>query len=100
MLRQFPPFDRWSLPEASELRFDFSPLSSRWADYDPNTKTLRVSSARVGTFQSLVLAVAHEMCHVRQDFSGRWPAKKHHNADFKKMAKQVCDVFDFDPLNF
>lgn len=100
MLREFPPFCRWSLPEADKLNFACEALTSRWADYDPNTKTLRVSTAKLSKFQSLLVAVAHEMCHVRQDFSGRWPAKNHHDAFFKEMTQQVCKSFDFDPANF
>ncbi len=99
MLTAFPPFNRWSLPAADKLNFAVEPLRSRWADYDPNTKTLRVSSERVSSFQSLLLAVSHEVVHVKQDLMG-WPAKDAHNADFKRMAKQVCKAFDFDEKNF
>lgn len=99
LLQTFPPFSRWHLPKAEKLNFVVAPLISMWGDYDPVSKTLRISSAKVSTFQNLVLAVAHETIHVKQDM-GKWPVKNPHNADFKRMAKQVCEAFSFDFANF
>lgn len=100
MFQAFPPFSRWGLPAADRLNFVVEPLKSRWADFSPETMTLRVSSERVSTIQSLMIAVGHEMCHVKQLVSGRWPAKDAHNAHFHQLAKQVCKAFDFDEKNF
>ena len=98
MLRHFPPFNRWHLP--ATVNADVVPFKSFRADYDPKTRTIRVSFRKVTTFHCLVEAVAHEMCHVRQDMMDRWPAGDAHNADFRRMAKQVCKHFPFDPANF
>lgn len=101
MLLCFPPFSRWSLPPPEKVNFCVAPLKSMWGDFDPNNHTIRISTVNVTTFLSLVTAVAHEMVHLKQDVSGRWPAKDAHNADFKRMAKQVCKHFPFfDPGNF
>ena len=99
MLTAFPPFNRWNLPAADKVNFAVAPLKSMWGDYNPQTKTLRISSAKVSSYQSLLLATAHEMVHVKQDLMG-WPAKDPHNADFKRMAAQVCKAFDMDSANF
>lgn len=99
MLTAFPPFSRWSMPAADKLNFAVEPLVSRWGDFDPRSMTLRISSARVSTYQSLLLAVCHEAVHVRQDMI-HWPAKDPHNALFKKLASQVCKAFELDPANF
>lgn len=99
LLRSFPPFSRWNLPLPEKMKFTVAPLKSMWGDYDPVSKTIRISSARVSTFQSLLLAVSHEMCNVRQDMI-HWPAKDPHNALFKKLAAQVCKAFELDPANF
>lgn len=98
-LLNFPPFNRWSLPAPDKLTFDAVPYTSEWGEYHPEKKRLRVSMAKVSTFDNLVLAVAHEMCHVKEDVSGRW-AKKHDNAYFKRLAGQVCKHFLFDKANF
>lgn len=101
LLRSFPPFNRWDLPAADELTFYVVDYKGEWAEYHPERKTIRVSTARVSTFLSLLQAVAHENCHLRQDISGRYPVKNAHNADFKRYAKQVCKHFPFfDPANF
>ena len=100
LLQSFPPFSRWNLPQAEKLTFYVVDFKGEWAQYHPEKQTIRVSTARVSTFLSLLAAVSHEMCHLRQDISGRWPAKDAHNADFKRYVKQVCKHFPFlDPLN-
>lgn len=98
MLKAFPPFCRWNLP--ASVNVDVVPFKSFRADYDPTTRTIRVSFQKITTFLCLVEAVAHEMCHLRQDMIGRWPAGDAHNADFKRMARQVCKHFPYDPGNF
>lgn len=101
MLLLFEPFSRWSLPPAERLVFVVVPYKSEWGEYNPEKKTLRISSAKVSTFLSLVCAVAHEMVHVRQDVAGRWPVGEAHNSDFKRMTRQICKEFEFlDPHNF
>lgn len=100
LLQSLPPFNRWGLPPSTKLTFYVVPFKSEHAEYDPNKKTIRVSTARVSTFLSLLQAVAHEMCHVRQDVSNRYPVKNVHNEEFKRYARQVCKHFPFlDPLN-
>lgn len=98
MLLSFPPFSRWHLPD--KVNTAVVPFKSFRADYDPKTHTIRVSFEKITTFHCLVEAVAHEMCHIRQDRMNRWPVGDVHNADFQRMAKQVCKHFPFDPANF
>lgn len=101
LLLAFPPFCRWSLPKSDELTFYTVDFISEEAEYDPNRNSIRVSTATVSTFLSLLAAVAHEMAHLRQNVAGRYPVKRMHNADFKKYARQICKHFPFlDPLNF
>lgn len=98
-LLAFPPFSRWNLP--SKVVFVVEPLKSMWGDFDPNTHTIRVSTLKVTTFLSLVIVVAHEMAHLKQDIDGRWPAKDAHNAHFNRLAGKICKHFPFfDPGNF
>lgn len=97
-LKTFPPFNKWRLPNPEKLNFSVESLKSRWADYDPETKTLRVSSARVSTYHSLIQAVAHEMIHVKEDLAGRW-SDKHDTVYFKSRCKTICKHWGFDPNN-
>lgn len=100
MLKELPPFNRWTLPESSRLMFEITDHSSRFGDYSSAAKTIRVSLLRVQSFQGLLKTVAHEMIHVNQDFTGKWPKRNAHNAAFCKKAKQVCEIFNFDPGEF
>ena len=101
MLQSFPPFSRWNLPKAEKITFSVVPFVGMWSDFDPKTNHMRVSEKKITTFLCLVEAVAHEMCHMRQEKINRWSSKNPHNEDFKKMTSQVCKHFPFmDPGNF
>lgn len=101
MLLSMEPFCRWSLPAAKSITFAVADLKSRRGDWDPNTKTLRVSTVCITTFLGLVGVVAHEMCHVRQQKLCRLTdANDGHQTDFKKMTAQICKEFPFDPGHF
>ena len=96
MLLQMEPFSRWSLPAANRVTFACAPLKSRRGDWDPNTKTLRVSTVCITTFLGLVGVVAHEICHLRQQIVCRDPAANGgHNKEFHRMAAQICKEFPF-----
>ena len=96
MLLQMEPFNRWSLPAENQITFALAPLTGRRGDWDPNTHTLRVSTACITTFLGLVGVVAHEICHIRQQMIGRSPeANGGHNKEFHRMAGQICKEFPF-----
>lgn len=98
MLLSLEPFNRWNLPEAKSLTFAVEDLKSRRGDWDPSTKTLRVSTICITTFLGLVGVVAHEVVHIRQQQLCRLPdATEGHNGDFKRMTAQICKEFPFDP---
>ena len=98
-LCHFPPFSRWSLPPSSKITFYVTDFTSEEAEYDPDKKTLRVSSAKFSKYHKLLEVMAHEMIHVREHVCGKW-TKKHDSAFFKECRRQICRHFDFDPLTF
>lgn len=101
MLCQMEPFCNWSLPAAKSITFAVAPLTGRRGDWCPNSKTLRVSTSCITTFLGLVGVVAHEMLHVRQQKLCRLPdSNGGHNAEFFRMAAQVCKEFPFDIGHF
>lgn len=101
-LRECPPFSRWGLPDAAELRFEV--LHSRdHAEFDPTQRrhAIRVNPMTHLTLEQLFGSVAHEMVHLRQEMTGRYPVKRDaHNADFRRWAKQVCHSLGFDVQTF
>lgn len=101
-LRECHPFCRWSLPPADALRFEI--LRTRdHAEYVPGERrdVIRVNAQTHITLEQLFETVAHEMVHLRQEMVGRLPvAVDAHNADFRRMAKQVCSHLGFNVQNF
>jgi SprT-like family protein len=47
--------------------------------------------------RELLAAMAHEMCHLRQEMTGD---RGHHTAAFRRMAARVCRAHGFDLKTF
>ncbi len=58
---------------------------------------IRVSEAKNGHTATLLATMAHEMCHLRQEFTGD---RGHHTAAFRRMAQRVCRAHGFDLKTF
>jgi hypothetical protein len=58
---------------------------------------IRVSEAKNGYTATLLATMAHEMCHLRQEFTGD---RGHHTAAFRRMAARVCRAHGFDLKTF
>lgn len=104
MLRVLPPFNRWRLPEAHEVKFEIISRRYRvYADYefDAEQHIIRVSQ-HTNTLPLLVEKMAHEMGHIHQDRHG--PAKmdhtKGHGPDFQLIADMVCRHLGFKRSTF
>lgn len=107
MLRVLPPFNRWRLPEAREIKFEI--LSRRYrhlADYEFNAEqhVIRITR-RADTLPLLIESMAHEMAHVHQDRHG--PARMDpkdpnpgHGPDFQLIADKVCRHLGFRRKGF
>ena len=95
-LRTTPPFKGWKLPHADEVEFHVTRHRDRYGDHNeiprPVEHCIRVSEVNVTTTGDLLELMAHEMIHgyqdvVRKTGNKRWP----HNAEYKRLAKRVCD---------
>jgi hypothetical protein len=100
-LRAWPPFHRWKLPPASEVKFHVLKTDKWSADWwiEGNTHHLRVSEKKHGHLDSLIETVAHEMCHVYQRIK-KTESKSDHNREFKRLADLVCNRLGFDRGTF
>jgi hypothetical protein len=97
MLRTWPPFHRWNLPPAELVRFKVSRTSAWQALWwiDGDTHNIAISERKHSTLQSLIASMAHEIIHVRQRVAGT-ETRSEHNAEFRRLAKRVCDIHGFD----
>lgn len=102
-----PPFRAWRLPTPEEIKFSITGHHDRHADcWDTSmqdgshTFGIRMSRHFTGHTQSLLVAMAHEMIHVRQYVHKLTTANTKHNAAFKKDNLSVCRYHGFDPKAF
>ena len=98
-LRAFPPFCRWGLPPAAELRFQVLRTREFHGQHDRKRgrHVIQISAGLVGYVNSLLAVMAHEMVHAYQVRAG---LPETHNADFDRFARQICRRFGFDPKAF
>lgn len=94
-LRLTPPFRGWNLPHADNVEFSVTAHRDREADWGRNadgSHVIRVSTRAVGSTDSLIQAVAHEMIHARWGFT--------HGAAFTRGAQRVCKYHGWDVKRF
>src|ERR1700674_4384641 len=100
LLRTTLPFRRWKLPHADEIEFHVRYLTHRGDCVDlGEVNLIRLSDKRHHTLPEVLITMAHEMCHVRQNIE-RPNDDAHHGAYFKKCAKQVCRHHGWDYKTF
>jgi hypothetical protein len=102
MLQTFPPFSRWGLPKAQDVKFHVA-KTVRWHAawwIEGNTHHIEVSGKKHAHLASLVCSMAHEMIHVRQRIAKTETNGTEHNAEFKHLGTLVCRRFGFDAGQF
>ena len=100
LLRTLYPFDGYNLPEADEVEFrvvkDKRLLG--WHHQRTNadrTNVISISYRGVGHLDSLMRVLGHELIHLAQAVNGT-STKSLHNAEFYRMAEEVCDSLGWD----
>ncbi len=98
------PFCDYSLPHADDVEFhvvrDKKLLG--WHVKRSNkdqTNIIAISHRGVGHLDSLMRVLGHEMIHLAQERSGT-ASRSMHNAEFHRMAKDVCDSLGWDLRQF
>lgn len=97
-----PPFNKWNLPDAEEIKFTViraKGVHGRYVTDRKGWREIQISSASVGYTPSLSETMAHEMIHLFEDVSGPFNKSEHTEA-FRKYAKLVCKYHGFDPKTF
>ena len=94
-LRATPPFRGWKLPHADEVAFHVTRHRDREADHEVvrrRAHIIRVSVNKIKTTDALMQAMGHELIHAYQDGVARTDTRAIHNAEFKRLARRVCQV--------
>lgn len=99
MLAATHTMSRWNLPPAEDVKFRIIRRKDRYAHHEVvgGVHHIAVSSTFVGTFQTLIMTMAHEMIHVHQDLTGM---PRDDGKGFAKIADRVCKELEFDRLIF
>ncbi len=100
-LRAFTPFSRWKLPHGDEIAFKVIADKKLCGYYQHlnGEHWIGVSTAWAGAHSTLLKITAHEMLHLKQKIHGT-ETKSQHNAEFKRLAGQVCRAFQWDSQDF
>lgn len=101
-LRAFHPFKRWALPPATTLKFRVVRSRENHGAFwmDGATPVVEVSERKHGHLGSLMETVGHEMIHLRQRLKKTETPNAQHNAEFNRLAIQVCKTFGWDAGQF
>lgn len=103
-LRSFPPFSRWNLPTSDEIEFRTPARDGDSQAYYNCLKdgrhVIAVITGGVESWYMLCWLMAHEMIHLHQQLRKCNPRKTQHNAEFKRLATQVCARFGWTLSDF
>lgn len=99
LLRTTPPFNSWRLPEADSVEFHVQRTKRQYADHvlERGTHRIRLSHQRHYTLNTVLMSMAHEMCHMVDALNG---VKSAHGASFQAMADKVCAIHGWDRGTF
>lgn len=102
MLLAWPPFNRWNLPKTDEVKFRVLRTKHWDADWwiEGGKHHVRVSEGRASHLTTIVQAMAHEMIHVKQHGDGSETKGVEHNADFQRIAQNLCKQYGWDFKQF
>ena len=101
-LAETPPFNRWNLPPAEDVKFVVtrSIINRGTYQWDGARHIITISAANNKRTQALVETLAHELVHLHEQQNGFARADVNHSKAFLKCAAQVCKVHGFDEAVF
>jgi hypothetical protein len=97
-----PPFSKWNLPPAEDVKFVIikDRQTAGWHKMDGGKHIIGISRGAIGRTHSLMEVMAHEMIHAHQRETNMETKGSDHNAAFRKLAARVCRIHGFDPQLF
>jgi len=99
MLAATPFISKWNLPHSDDIKFKLVSRKRFFGRYiyDGGNHTIEISTKSVGTFQTLILTMAHEMIHLHQSMLDIPVAD---DATFEGFAEALCKELELDRLAF
>ncbi len=99
MLAATPVMAKLNLPPSEDIKFRLIRKKDRFAHHEVigGVHHIAISTRFVGTFQTLITTMSHEMIHIWQD---RCDIPRDDGKGFQKMADKICKALEFDRLIF
>ena len=99
MLAATPCMAKLNLPPSEDIKFRIIRRKDRFAHHEVigGVHHIAVSSRFVGTFETLVPTMCHEMLHIFQDIND---LPRDDGAGFQRLADKICRELHFDRLIF
>lgn len=100
LLRSTMPFCKWRLPHSDDISFRIMATRDYIGCFHGvinGPHEISISGTRIGSLDTLVRVMAHEMIHLKQETAGTTTPNTEHNAEFYKLAKMVAKYHCFDP---
>lgn len=99
-LRTTRPFRKWGLPDPDDIAFCVLASRDRMGHFRgaiTGPHEIGISMRRVGTIDTLIRVLAHEMIHLFQELTKTTTANTEHNAAFRRISAEVARHHCFDP---
>lgn len=103
-LRASRPFRSWKLPHADEVGFFITRHKDRYGHMHGYKRSeeaeIAISELNIGSSVKLLEKMAHEMIHLYQHRQKTETPNTQHNAEYKRLARGVCNEHWFDYKDF
>jgi hypothetical protein len=103
-LRCTQPFKAWKLPHSDDIEFHVTKDKSLVGHYARSPRKMDheigISAASVSQTNTLIFYMGHEMIHLYQAIKKTDVGRTMHNAEFIRLANQVCSIHGWDAKLF
>ena len=101
LLKTTPPFVNKKLPDSDDVVFKVSRMLGETGHYqrDGLDHIISASERAIGTMDSLLQLIGHEMIHMWLEITGKEsksPSPNVHNTAFRRYAAQFCKAHGYD----
>lgn len=97
------PFVKWNMPDPEDITFKISRARDKFGECgkweDAPGMWCSISEHNIGTTDTLMRTMAHEMIHIHLDSKGMKDTSPHGRA-FQACKRRVCAVHGWDPKAF
>ena len=98
-LRETQPYKAWKLPHSDDIEFHVTNDKSLIGHYARTPRKMDheigISGFSIAHTNTLIFYMGHEMIHLYQAIK-KTDVGAMHNAEFKRLAKQVCAIHGWD----